>query len=279
MISGFMSSEKPQPQQTPGAQREADIYDLLAWLEVNRKKVATVALILVALGFAIATMRYLREQKEIKASGQLLALKAALNPPTNTVPPQASAFLKIAQDFNGTTAAERARVLAAAAYFTEGKYSEAEAEFSKFIKDFPASPWAPSASYGIASAQEAQNEVEAIASYQNVATSHANAVVADDAKLALARIHVARKQPDQALRLYNELLAPKPGAPPGDGGNQEAFTRKEALLRAHPELNTNRLSSAVSPATNVVIPSSTDTTLSVPSAAPAGTKAPPALNP
>ena len=76
-----MSSET-QPKPDAGAQREADVYDVLAWLEVNKKRVAIVALVLVALGFAIATLRYMKEQKELKASGALLALKPTLTQPT-----------------------------------------------------------------------------------------------------------------------------------------------------------------------------------------------------
>src|SRR5437870_210460 len=66
MIGGFMSSENPKPTETKGAQRQADVYDLLAWLEVNKMKVATVAVVLVVIGFAIATIRYVREQKELR---------------------------------------------------------------------------------------------------------------------------------------------------------------------------------------------------------------------
>ena len=90
MISGFMSSEKPHPEQPKVAQREKDVYDLLAWLELNRVKVATMALILVAVGFGIATMRYLAEQKELKASAALLALKVPVSANTNTPPVSAA---------------------------------------------------------------------------------------------------------------------------------------------------------------------------------------------
>ena len=83
-----MSSEQPQPTEVKGPQREKDVYDLIAWLENNKKTVISVALLLVAVGFAIATMRYLRDQKELRASGDLLALKAALSVPTNTAPVQ-----------------------------------------------------------------------------------------------------------------------------------------------------------------------------------------------
>ena len=213
---------------------------MLAWLEVNKTKAAIVAVVLVLIGFAIATMRYLRDEKEGKASAELLALKLTLAPQTNVVPAQPSAILKVAEDYPGTSAAERARLLAATAEFTSGKYADAERAFSQFVKDNPGSPWVAEAAFGVASAQEAQNKLnEAQASYQNVATAYASSAVAERAKLSLARIYEERKQPDQALRIYNELLAPRAGAQPGEMGNRDAFQRKEALLRDHPELNAN----------------------------------------
>jgi TolA-binding protein len=267
MISRFMSSEKPLPPEIKGAHRQADMYDLLAWLEVNKKKVAIAAVLLVVVGFIAATVRHMARQKELDASGELLALRVSLNPATNAIPTQPSAFLKIAEDYKGTSAAERARLLAATALYTEGKYAEAERAFSDFVKEFSGSPWAATAAYGVASAQEAQNKPEAFASYQSVATAYANSAVVDDAKLALARIHETRKQPDQALRLYNELLAPRPGAQPGEPAHPLAAERKEALVRHHPELNTN-----TSPASVTAPLPSGEPTLRIPSA-PAGTNA------
>src|SRR5690606_1229230 len=125
-------------------------------------------------------------------------------------------LLRVAQEYSGTSAAERARLLAAATYFTEGSYAEAEKEFSQFVRENPESPWVASAAYGTGAAQEAQNKLnEAQASYQNAAAAYANSAIADDAKLALARIYELQDKPDQALRLYNELLAPAPGGQPG----------------------------------------------------------------
>lgn len=255
-----MSSETKQPAPDAGTQRESDIYDVLAWLEVNKKRVAIVAVVLVLIGFALSTLRYMKQQKEEKASGALLALKPTLTPQTNVPPPQASALLKVAQDYSGTSAAERARLLAASQFFTEGRYAEAEKEFSQFVRDFPGSPWVAQAAYGVAASQEAQNKVsEAQSAYQNVAAAYANSSVADDAKLALGRIYESQKKPDQALRIYNELMAPKPGMAPGQGGNPQAYSRKESLLRAHPELNTNLLARplpapVLQPATNAAPP-------------------------
>lgn len=244
MISGFMSSEK-QPTGTPGGKREADVYDLLAWLEVNKKKLAVAAMVLVALGFVGATIRHFKKQKEAKANAALLALKPLLIYPTNATPPQASAFLKVAEEHSGTAAAERARILAATTLFTEGRYADAEREFARFVQELPNSPWVANAAYGVAAAQEASGKTnEAMASYQSLIAAHTDSPVAGDAKLALARMYEVRNQPEQALRLYNELTTPTPGAPPGELGNQTAFERKEALLRTNPHLDTNRVAAA-----------------------------------
>lgn len=266
MIGGFMSSENPQPAESKGTQREKDIYDLLAWLEVNKAKVATIAVVLVVIGFAIATIRYMREQTELRASGELLALRPSLTPSTNTPPVTASALAKVAQEYSGTAAAERAKILAAGALYTEGKYAEAEAAFKAFQTEFPNSEWRATAAYGVATAQEAQNKSEAVGSYQSVATGFARSAVADDAKLALARIHEQKNQPADALRIYNELLAPRAGAPEGEPPHRVASQRKDALLRAHPELATNAVTTVVPPAgSGTNAPGATNVTLQIPS--------------
>ena len=107
MISGFMSSEKPQPEQPKVAQREKDVYDLLAWLEMNRVKVATMAVILVAVGFGIATVRYFAEQKEVKASGALLALKVPVSAGTNTPAVSAESLMKVSQEYDVTNIVDK----------------------------------------------------------------------------------------------------------------------------------------------------------------------------
>jgi predicted negative regulator of RcsB-dependent stress response len=236
MISGFMSSEKPQPEQPKVAQREKDVYDLLAWVELNRVKVATMAVVLVAVGFGIATVRYFAEQKEVKASGALLALKVPVSAGTNTPAVSAESLMKVSQEYSGTRAAERAQILAASALFTEGKYAEAETAFKGFLNEYPESAWRATAAYGIATAQEAQNKPDAVTSYQTVATSYSRSSLADDAKLALARIHEQKNQPAEALRIYNELLAPVPGSTGEEPPHRQASELKEALLRAHPDL-------------------------------------------
>lgn len=248
------------------------MYDALAWLELNKKKLALFALLAVLIGFGVATWRYLSEQKELKASTALLELRPVLTPSTNVPAPQPDALMKVAQEFSGTAAAERAQYLAAQALFTQGNYAEAETQFGKFIAEHGGSPWVPGARYGQAAAQEALNKAsEAMAAYQQIATAYPGSSVATEAKLALARIHESRNEPQQALRLYNELAPEIPGA--REMANPEALQRKEALLRAHPELQTNQ-PPAVSSA-----PAGTQLQLTMPTNAAGSTSTPAATQP
>ena len=102
MISGLMNPDKQQPGNEGTAARQADVYDALAWLELNKTKLGLIALVAVLIGFAAATMRYLRQQKELKASTALLALRPALTPSTNVPVAEASAYLEVASEFSGT---------------------------------------------------------------------------------------------------------------------------------------------------------------------------------
>lgn len=208
------------------------VYDLLAWLETNKKSLIIGFTAAVVIGFGIAAYRYSAEQKELAASDALLKLKTALNSSENTPAPEASAFLKVATEYRGTSAAERAILLAATALFTENKFTEAQAQFNQFLRDHGQSPFAATAAYGSAVCLEAEGKRdEALSAYQNLSVRYPNSSVLDDAKLAIARIHEAKNQPDQAYRVYDEILK----ASGMSSASSEAMTRRSALLVKHPE--------------------------------------------
>jgi tetratricopeptide (TPR) repeat protein len=225
---------------------DSGVIDLLAWFELNKKKLAIAAAAIIAAGFTIAVIRYQKEQKEIQAGGALLNIRTPAGAPTNTPPPGPSEYLKVAETFSGTAAAERAEFMAATAYFTEGKYSEAQQAFRKYLNDNSSATFAPGAAYGVAASLEAQNKLdEALQEYQRVATTYSKSSVVNDAKLAQARIYELKKQPEQALRIYNELAATAGLAAMGE--RQEFALKRERLLKAHPELDTNRPPASFSP--------------------------------
>lgn len=262
-----------QQQTTPEG---AGMIEALAWLEVNKKRLAVGAVVLLVVGFGVYLYNYFDEQKEVKASADLIALKPALTGSTNEAPVPASAYLKVAEQHPGTTAAERALILAAGAYFTEGKYGEAQAQFDRLLREHPSSKWAADASYGIAASLESQGKRdEALTAYQRVPTAYPNSSVVNEARLAMARIFEAKNQPAEALKQYDDITR---------GGmmtmrSQDAMMRRSQLVKQHPELE--------KPATNsvpVVTPTSGPSsnapaiTLSNTNAAPMATKSGSATN-
>jgi predicted negative regulator of RcsB-dependent stress response len=209
------------------------VYDVLAWLETNKKTLAAGFVAVVVICFGIAIYRYTTEQKELAASDALLHLKTSLSGSETTPAPDASAYLKVADQYQGTSAGQRALLLAGAALFAESKYSEAQVQFARYLRDHGQSAFAATAAYGKATCLEAQHkDDEALAAYQNLSVTYPNSSVLDDAKLAVARLYESKNQPEQALRMYEEL-----GKSSSMGSvSSEAGLRKADLLAKHPEL-------------------------------------------
>jgi tetratricopeptide (TPR) repeat protein len=211
----------------------AGMIEALAWLEVNKKRLAIGAVVLLVVGFGIYVYNYMGDQREINASSALISLRPAPTGSTNEPPIPASAYLKVAQDFAGTRAAQRALILAGGAYFTDGKYTEAQNTFDRLIKENPSSNWAADAAFGIAASLESEGKRdEALTAYQRVVTGFANSPVANEARMAEARIYESKNQFAEALNLYDDVTR---------GGmssmrSQDAALARSQLLKKHPEL-------------------------------------------
>jgi predicted negative regulator of RcsB-dependent stress response len=214
--------------------------ELLAWLEVNKKRLAIGAVVALVVGFGIYIYNYMADQKETAASAALVALHNPVGA-TNEPPISSTAYLKVANDYPGSAAAERAIILAAGASFTDGKYTDAQNQFERLQKEHPSSKWAPDAAFGIAASLESQGKRdEAITAYQRVVTSYPNSSVVNEARLALARIYEVKGQPAEALKQYDDITR---------GGmmtmrSQEAIMRRSQLYKQHPELEKTATNSA-----------------------------------
>ncbi len=207
--------------------------DFLAWLEVNKQRLVMAAALLGVTGVGYAVMQNARANKEAEASTLLLKLHVPMNAPTNAPAIPASAFSSVAAQFSGTSAGERASFLAAGLVYNDGKYPEAQAEFTKFLGGFANSPWAPTAALGVAASLEAQNKTdEALTAYVNVISNYPNSPLVDTAKFAQARIYQAKNQPDQALKVYDDLVKPSNTSM----RSSEAHQSRETLLKKFPNL-------------------------------------------
>lgn len=208
------------------------ILGLLAWIEVNKKKLGFIAIATVAAVLAIVVVVNYRNQAETRASEALSEIKLPLGVNAEVPAGLVESLMTVARDHQGTKAATRALLLAGGYLYAEKKYAEAQQQFARVIQDYSESEWIPQAMLGFAASLEAQGKAaEAVAEYDKLRKRFSNHAVTDEAKMALARLYEADK-PEEAYKLYDELSK----ANPTSGLGAEAGLRKEELKDKRPEL-------------------------------------------
>ncbi|MEW6307352.1 MAG: tetratricopeptide repeat protein, partial [Verrucomicrobiota bacterium] len=160
--------------------------ELLTWLETHKKHLVVTGLAIVAAAFAHTAWKHFDLQKEQEASEALLKLDRGPLAGGKEAEPKAADYLKVATDYAGTSAAQRAQLLAAGALVEEGKYDEARAKFDEFAAQYPNGPLTPVAALGSAGCLDVKGETDkAMAAYKQVITAYANHSVAGQARIAL----------------------------------------------------------------------------------------------
>jgi predicted negative regulator of RcsB-dependent stress response len=236
----------------PEATESAGFFKLLTWLHTNLKQLIIGVVVVVLIGAIIAFVVWRKNQAEIDASEALFAVPTPFGPAAKNATTGPEPYLKVANEYANTHAAQEALLLAATELFAQGKFADAQAQFEKILKEKGDGPFAAQSALGIAATLHGQGKVnDAIAKYQEVISKYAGDPVASQAKLTLANIFDSQNKPDQALRLFDELIKPMAN----DMWTMEAREGREYLLMRHPELaKTNAPAAAVMPTvpTNMV---------------------------
>jgi tetratricopeptide (TPR) repeat protein len=229
-------------------QQSTWLYEVLAWLELNRKAVIWAFVGILALVVAGYVYFWSRQVAEVRANEALLALRPRAAVDEKEKAAEAADFLRFAEQHASTDAAERALMLAAGELYREGRYAEAQAAFRKALERNRRGPLAPTAALGVAASLDAQDQVDAaFPAYQAVVADFPDTPASARARFALALLHETRNQPEQALKIYDELTtARKFGR-----ASMEASVKREALLKQHPELARTNASVALPPITVV----------------------------
>jgi TolA-binding protein len=209
------------------------LFKFLPWLEANAKRLALGATLIIIAFFAFFFYSYQQNQREITA-GQALTQVGV----SQSGAQLADACLKIATDYPGTRAGQRALLQGATALFTFAKYADAQTAFQKFLDAYPDNFFTPQAELGVAASLDALGKTDlAAGAYQKAAGQTADATVAATAKFSLARIYEAQGKLADAAKIYGEVSRTYPGSSLGS----------EAGMRAM-ELNTKLPKTPATPA-------------------------------
>lgn len=217
-------------------------FKVVAWLEANKRQVLLGTGTAIVVGLIIYFIIWQRTEKQT-AAGEAFskALAAQINSPSGKSDP--AEFLKVANAYPGSKAAERALLMAAASLYAEGKYAEAQAQFEKFTREHPSSPLTAQALLGIASSLEAQGRTDqALNAYKSLVERYPGENVVPQAKFALGRTYEAQNKPELARNMYEDLARDNLGTLA-----QEAGMRLEELKLKYPNL------APVLPATNTPV--------------------------
>jgi len=196
---------------------------LWPWVEANKNRLIAGTVAIVVAAFVISFFFYQSAQREIAAGVALTRLAVTPGGPT------AEAFFRVATDYAGTVAGQRAQLQGAAELFDSGRYAEAQAEFQKFLDSHPDNQFSDQAALGVAACLEAQGKPEAVSAYQQVADSSGNTAIVCAAKFALGRIEEAQGKFNEALNFYQDVARLDIGTSLGSEAEQRATELRSKL--------------------------------------------------
>jgi tetratricopeptide (TPR) repeat protein len=205
--------------------QSALFYRLWEWVETRRKQLIWGTAVIAVAGFGIGFFFWSQGQSEAAANNALSKLTSTAAANTST----AADFLTVASAYPRTEAGGRALLLAGARFFAEEKFTDAQAQFDRYLREYRNGAFAGQASLGRAACLEASGKaMDAITAYLDIADHHPTDNVAPQARLALGRLYESQGNYDLARQSY------EPIARPDSLIGSEAAVRLEELINRNP---------------------------------------------
>lgn len=225
LISGlrFSHRERKIDGSYMDSQDTITLYVLKLWpkIEANKNRIIIGAVAFVVLLILIFALSYQRSQREISA-GEAFSQLLVTIPPSTAPATMADDYLKMAADYSGTMAAQRAELVAATDLFTAGRYADAQAGYQKFVNSHPGSPLISIAALGVAASEDAQGNPAAADAYRSVIETYTSPGTSSAARFALAAIAERQGKILDAINYYQEVARAYPGTTLASQAGQRA---------------------------------------------------------
>ena len=191
---------------------------LVEWLVVTVRFVqarrTAVLAALVALGLLTAAgfgYWWYQERREDEASRALARAHSTLRgeqPGTPGNPDEAmKRYREIAQQYRGTRSAEESIIALGNLQFEAGKMDDSIGIFGDYLTTYPRGRFRVMAGLGKAYAQEAKGDLQGAAkTLSELLDRDKDDALAGEAYMALARMYEGLKKPDEAMRVYGQVV-------------------------------------------------------------------------
>jgi len=155
--------------------------------------------------------RWYQESREREASRAFAAASLTLRTQNPQSPPDPVEGMKrlreVAQTYRGTPSAKEALVRLAYLEYDAQKYDEALATFEEYATTYPKGRFRVEADLGKGYALIQKQNLEGAAQVLAGAVARdASEPLAGEAYMALARVYEAQKKPDEALKVYGQVV-------------------------------------------------------------------------
>src|SRR5262245_18440991 len=117
MLNLFMATTAATSRQAPTPQHEDRLLNVVAWIELHRKYLATGFIGLVLVFAGVYLWRHFAEERELEANRALLELRQRPRPGRTESSTSPADYLRVAEKYSSTSVAPRARLLAAGGLF------------------------------------------------------------------------------------------------------------------------------------------------------------------
>jgi TolA-binding protein len=143
--------------------------------------------------------------------------------------------LEIANDYAGTPAGTRALLQGATGLFSQGKYTDAQGIFQKYLDEHPDDEFSGIAALGVARCLEAEGKLsDAAGAYQHVTQDAGDEQSVSQARYSLARIDMQQGKYADAFQGFQQVIQMDPYGALGNEARQYAVELQSKLPRQAP---------------------------------------------
>lgn len=210
------------------------IYKLWPRIEANKNRIITGTAIVLAVILIVLFFLWRHDQNQIDAGDALT--ESLLSIPPNANPAQFSqSYLAIADNYSGTQSGARALLQGATVLFSEGKYTDAQGHFQRYLDEHPDDEFSGIAALGVARCLEAEGKLnDAAGAYQHVIQDSADAQSVTQAKFSAARIAMLQGHYPEAFQNFQAVMQADPYGALGNEAHQYAIELQSKLPRQAP---------------------------------------------